>query len=402
MIEFKIKASDTNGRILERKLFAQDKLELLSQLKNQNLTAISIEMSESEKKTSRKDTARKLKRAQVLRFTKQLRTLLKAGIPMVQGLSILGKQTEEPALAGVIDRLVNIINQGKTLSAALTEFPESFPNFYINSVKVGEKSGNLDEALLYIHQYLVEESELKKKLTTAVRYPTIVFLAIIGAFIVFTTLVIPNFIPIFEMSGTELPMPTKFLIGLNHFITNYWLVFLIGIATIVFSVIALKRHPQGRYWWDLFWLKFPLIGQLIEKINVAKFAKIYYTLNRSGIPAREAFEILQDTMENSVIHKELSVVGRSIRQGNGVAKSLSESIYFSGFIVEMITIGENSGALDEMLETINEQYDNEVADSLDKLIASIEPMTTIVIGAMVVFLAMAMFLPLWDTINLAG
>ncbi len=402
MLEFNVKASDINGRVRQKKFVALNRLELLRQLSSQNLTAISIEVLSKKNKVSKKTPAVKLTLLQVLRFTKQLRTLLKAGIPVVQGLTILSKQSEEPGYSSLIESLIITINDGKPLSIALSDYPKLFPSFYINCVRVGEKSGKLEDALQYVHDYMSEEAGLKKKVRKAIRYPLIVMVAILGAFIVFTTLVIPNFIPIFEMSGSELPMPTVVLIALSDLVLNYGVWILCAVIALVAGIIIMKRYPSGQYWWDSFWIKFPVIGKLIQKINVSKFTKIYLTLNKSGIAAKEAFDILQSTIENRVIQSELKHVIASIRQGNGVAKSLAQSDYFSGFVIEMLTIGEQSGSLDDMLESINEQYDNDIEDSLEKLIGSIEPVTTVIIGLMVAFLALAMFLPLWDTMNLVG
>lgn len=398
MPNFQYKAVNPEGQTIESVLMAPDMADVKRQLRDMHMVVISVKEVKSAKKSNQFQLS--VKDSLVLHFTKQLYTLLKAGVPIVSSLKALKEQSPDEGFKQVIETIHQDIEGGSKFSDALSQFPKIFPNIYINSIKIGEISGTLEETLMYIHDFLESDSKMKKDVKKAFRYPTFVFIGIIGAFIVFTTTVIPNFIPMFEASGAELPLPTRILIGAHDLIANYGLLLLVGLIAAVVGIVMAIRTPKGRFKFDELLLKIPIVGGFIMKVNVSRFAKLFYTMNKTGISITKAFEIMMQTMENKVYNKELGVIADKISKGEKIADSIAHSPYFTSLLVEMISIGEKSGSLDDMLKSVSDYYNREVSDTVANMTSLIEPIVTVVMGGMILLLALAMFMPMWDMLNL--
>ncbi len=398
MPNFKYKAINQEGKTVESVILAANQKVVVQQLQNLNMTPVSIVL-EKEKKVTKSSKTVKVGIKAILLFTKQLQTLLKAGIPIVTCLGIVKEQAETEDFEKLIAAISQDIEAGSKLSDSLAQFPRTFPSIYINSIRVGEISGTLEDTLTQLSKFMEEDENIKKEVKKALRYPTMVVIALISAFIVFTTFVIPNFIPIFEMSGTELPLPTKVLLGLYYLITDYGLFLLLGIGTLIAGFITWAKTPEGMYKVDLMRLKLPVFGELNKKLNISRFAKLFHTMNKTGIPITQTFEIICETLDNIVYQNEVVKVKEKIIKGADIATSLKQSPYFSKLLIIMISIGEKSGSLDEMLGNVSDYYYQEVAETVDNLTSMIEPIVTLVLGAMMLFLALAIFLPMWDMIK---
>ncbi len=398
MPNYKYKAVNPEGQTVESVLMAPNEADVKRQLNKLKMIVISVSEVKSQKTTNQFKLV--VKESVVLHFTKQLYTLLKAGVPIIASLRALREQSPEEGFKSVIENIIQDVEGGSTLSDAFSQFPKIFPPIYINSLKIGEISGTLEDTLMYIHDFLSEDSHMKKEVKKAFRYPVMVFMGIIGAFIVFTTSVIPNFIPMFEAAHAELPLPTRILIAANDLIANYGLIILLLVIALVVAIIFYTRTPKGGYNFDLFLLKLPIIGDFIRKVNVSRFSKLFYTMNKTGINITRAFEIMQETMENKVYHKEIGIVADKISKGEEIAVSLEQSPYFTSLLVEMVSIGEKSGSLDEMLLSVSEYYKREVSETVANMTSLIEPIVTVLMGGMILILALAMFLPMWDMMKL--
>jgi type II secretory pathway component PulF len=398
MPNFQYKAVNQEGKTVESVILAANQRVVVQQLQKLNMTPVSI-VIEKDKKTTLTSKSVKVSIKSILLFTKQLQTLLKAGIPIVTCLGVVKEQSESEDFEKMIGAIAQDIEAGSKLSDALAQFPKAFPPIYINSIKVGEISGTLEDTLLQLASFMEEDEKIKREVKKALRYPIIVVLALIAAFVVFTTFVIPNFIPIFEMSGAELPLPTKLLLGLYYLIINYGLFLLVGIIAAVAGFLTWSKTPKGRYKVDLIRLKVPVFGELNQKLNISRFAKLFHTMNKTGIPITRTFEIIRETLDNMVYQNEVEKIQDKIVMGSDIASSLKQSPYFSKLLVIMISIGEKSGSLDEMLGNVSEYYYQEVTETVENLTSMIEPIVTLVLGAMVLFLALAIFLPMWDMIG---
>jgi len=398
MPNFRYKAMNEEGQAIESVMMAPSQQDLKRQLRKMKMVLISVKEEKSGKKTDQFKLS--VKENTVLHFTKQLYTMLKAGVPIIASLRALKEQTVDEGFKKVIETISIDVEGGSKLSDAFAQFPKIFPSIYINSVKIGEISGTLEDTLLYLHDYLVEDSRMRKEVKKAFRYPIMVFIGIIGAFIVFTTSVIPNFIPMFEASHHELPLPTRILIGAHDLIANYGLVLLVVIILIIVAIVMYIRTPKGRFNFDSLLIKTPMVGEFIKKVNVARFAKLFFTMNRTGINITQAFDIMQKTMENMVFNKEIGKVADKISKGEEIAVSIEQSPVFTSLLVEMVSIGEKSGSLDEMLRSVSEYYNKEVTDIVANMTSLIEPIITVLLGGMILILALAMFLPMWDMMNI--
>ncbi len=398
MPNFKYKAINQEGKTIESVILATDEQDVMRQLRELEMIPVYVKKQDSKKNTGKLNF--RIKDNVLIIFTKQLYTMLKAGVPIVSCLNTIREQAHDENFKAALELISSDIEQGSKLSDALGQYPKIFPPIYLNSIKVGEVSGNLEESLMYLHKFLDDDARMRAEVKKALRYPMFVFIGIIGAFIVFTTTVIPNFIPMFEKQQADLPLPTKILVEIHYLLSNYGLFVMLGTVLLIVAAVLYFRTPQGRFNLDLFSLKIPVIGSFLEKVSISRFAKLFYTMNRTGINITKTFEIIQETLENKVYNREVRLAGERIINGQGIARSLKQSPYFSTLLVEMIAIGEKSGSLDEMLANVSEFYDNEVSETVSNMTSLIEPVVTIVLGGMILLLALAMFMPMWEMLNI--
>ena len=398
MPNYLYKAISNDGRTIKNEIVAPNEDEVIIQL--QKLQLVPVEIKRQTAKAVTKKSSKKVKVKEVVLFTKQLFTLLKSGVPILVSLNAIKEQNNDPSFKALVEHIAEEVEQGNSFSEALAQFPKVFPPIYVNSVKVGEMSGTLEETLLYMYKYLEEENEIRQNVKKALRYPILVIFGLIFAFIVFTTFVIPKFIPIFVSSGIELPLPTRLLIGIYHIISEYGIFILFGFVGLVVASVFYTRTENGLYMFHSLLLKLPIFGSLLTKVNISRFAKVFHTMNRTGIPVIKAFETLCETMDNAVYRRELEGILERIKEGSSIANSLRQSPYFSAFVAEMIAIGEKSGALDDMLESVSNYYDLEVSETVKNMTSLIEPIVTVALGGMVLILALAIFLPMWDMMSL--
>ena len=308
-------------------------------------------------------------------------------------------QAQSPAFENIVASIAKDIEEGSKLSAALMKFPKVFPSIYINSIKVGEVSGTLEDALEQLAKFMEEDDRIKKQVKKALRYPVIVVGALVVAFIIFTTFVIPNFIPIFEMGGGELPLPTRLMMFVYYLITDYGIYTLFAVMAIIAGLIVWARTEKGRYKVDALKLKIPIMGSLVQKSNIARFSRLFYTMNRTGITIIKSFEIMSETLDNLIYKDEVKRIKNDIIKGGDIASSIKQSPHFTKLLATMISIGEKSGSLDEMLGNVSDYYYEEVSDTVDNMTSLIEPVVTVVLGTALLFLALALFLPMWDMMN---
>jgi len=337
----------------------------------------------------------------IIDFTRQLVTLIKAGVPILTSLETLASQSSNPVFAETLIAVASDIASGSDFSAALMKHPKIFSELYCNAVRAGEVGGVLDEVLTRLTAVMQRDWEIRKSVKSALRYPIIVVIGMIIAFLILTTFVVPKFAKIFTQINMELPLPTKILIWLADTLKNYWWALIIAAGGIAASFIRYTKTEKGALWWDQTLLKLPIFGPLVLKTAMTRFTKMFETLSRSGLPILQIFEVVSRTIGNKVLGIALLKASESIEHGRGVAVSLSETGLFPPLVVRMIAVGEDSGAIDDMLANISEYYDSEVQSTVEGMTALIEPILTVGMGAMVVVLALAIFLPMWNMMELA-
>lgn len=332
-------------------------------------------------------------------FTRNLSTLYKAGIPILRALSIIKVGPPEGYFNRATIKIRDLIRSGKSLSEALGEFPDIFPGIYRSAISAGELSGKLDNILDSLSFMLEKDMDLNRQIKSAVRYPVMVLAAIIAAFVVLMTFVIPRFVGFYSKMGTMLPAPTRALIWLNDFVSNYWILILAGIVILIFILGKIYSTASGRLYFDTKFLTIPIFGDLIIKGNIARFAHMLRILIASGIPLVKALETLSGVIKNSKLAAEIKTLSESFREGREIENLASELHYFPDMALQMIKIGTESGALESMLSEVANHYTREVEYKSRQLTALLEPILTVVLGIFVLIVALAIFLPMWNLIT---
>ena len=335
-------------------------------------------------------------------FTRQFATMISAGLPLVQCLDILARQATKPAFGQVITDITRDVEAGSTLSDALGKHRRVFDDLFRNMVAAGEAGGVLDEILMRLATYIEKADALKRKIQSAMVYPAVVLTVALGATAFMLIFIIPTFAKMFMDFGGELPLPTKIVLTASNILTSWWWAF---VLTIVGSVIAFKRYhstEQGQFAVDQVMLKTPIIGDVLLKGGVARFTRTLGTLIASGVPILSGLEITARTAGNKVIAGAIMTARASIREGETVAAPLKASGVFPPMVVQMISVGEQTGALDEMLTKIAVFYEAEVDTAVDTMTSVIEPIMIVVMGGIVGGMVVAMYLPMFKLISVVA
>ena len=328
-------------------------------------------------------------------FTRQFATMVNAGLPLVQCLDVLARQLNKPYFKQVVQQVMLDVEGGSTLADGLKRHPRAFSDLFTNMVAAGEAGGILDVILQRLAVYLEKADALRRKVKGAMMYPTIVLVVALSACIFMLVAIIPVFAKMFADFGGELPTPTRVVMGASDFLRAYWWAVLAGLGCIVGSIKAYRKTTSGRLKIDKLLLRIPVLGDVLRKASVSRFTRTLGTLIGSGVPILQGLEITARTAGNMVIQGAIEKTSVSISQGDTIAEPLRSSNVFPPMVVQMISIGEQTGALDEMLSKIADFYDDEVDAAVEALTAAIEPIMIVVMGAMVGGMLVAMYLPIF-------
>jgi type II secretory pathway component PulF len=337
-----------------------------------------------------------VKAPELILFTKQFKTMINAGVSMMNMLAILEEQTENPKMRNILGGMHQEIKEGASLYEAFSNHPSVFSPLYCSMIRAGEASGALPDVMDRLIYIIEHEHKVKSDIKSALMYPIIVVVFLFLAFIILLTGVIPRFVTIFKNAGLTLPLPTQICLLLYHFLSNYWYLILGGVVVAgIFIYYYLKTEP-GKYIRDSVLMRLPLVGPLFKKSAVSRFASIFSILQSSGVDVLDSMDILSGTIGNAAIGRELHSIRDRLAEGRGIAGPLSQAKYFTPMLINMVAIGEESGRLENMLRDVAEHYDTEVEYSMKKLSEAIGPLLTVGLAAVVGFFALAIFLPMWD------
>jgi type II secretory pathway component PulF len=342
----------------------------------------------------------KVKLDELIVFSQQLSTLYKAGLPLLSGLEDITQQVKNKKFKMTLEEVRKQVEGGSTLHGAMSKYPEVFSTIYVNMVRAGEASGMLGEALDRFITLSDREIRTQQRVKEATRYPKIVILSLTVAFAVLLTFVIPRFAQIFAQFKTPLPLPTRIMIGINTVFQNYWYLVLIVVFGIPILLRRYLRTESGRYFWDRLKLRIPVFGPIFLKIALSRFSYTFAMLNRSGIPILQTLEITSTTINNINLSQSIEEISSNVREGRSLADAMRETKKFTPLIIQMVSVGESSGTLESMLMRITEYYDIEVDNLIKKMSTYIEPFLTLFLGVVVLFLALAVFLPWWNMAKL--
>lgn len=398
MNRFKYKAVRMDGKILEDIIVADSEQEALASIKAAHLFPLELLPDAATHRSRKAIDEKKIKLSPPARiqFTKSLFTLIKAGVPILGALKVILEQEENESLKLLVSTFIQDISAGKSFSESLSRFPSVFSKIYIQTIRVGEYSGTFEEALKYLAELEEKDYRLKKEVKKSLRYPAFTLIAIIAAFFIFTLFVFPNFMPLFQATNITLPLPTRILMGLSTFILNHWWLLLLLVGAIITAVIQYVKSESGRLQLERYLFKFPLAGKLIRFTLLARFIRMLFTLFKAGVPIVQALEIVEKGVESKVLQKETRDLIQSLSAGNSFTEQLLSSQLFDPFAVQMLKIGEESGALEPMLQYVSNYYEKEVNEMVENMNTLIEPALTVILGVLVVFLALSLFLPMWN------
>ena len=401
MTVFVYKATDQNGKFVEGDLEAADYHVAVKQIQRLNYFPIKVAEGKSGKRLAlgkqftRTDFFSRISQKEILTMTQQLATLVGAGITLDSSLSSLVKLSEKEQLKATLADIQKKVHGGSSFAEALSEHPKTFSKLYVNMIRAGEEGGALTESLDRLAKFMEKSEDLKNNIRSALVYPAILALVGGSAVVVLITVVIPRFSVLFEDMGTALPLPTKIMLGLSAVVSNYWWLLLILFILMVAGFITYIKTEQGKYRWDSLMLKLPLFGTLVQKIEVSRFSLTLSTLLKSGVPVLHALGIVKSIVSNSVIVSAMQPLQTGLKSGKGLSGPLQQSGIFPAMAVHMITVGESSGTLDDMLAKVSKTYDKEVELSIKQIISLIEPMMillmALIIGFIVISMLMAIF-----------
>ncbi|MDD5746424.1 MAG: type II secretion system F family protein [Candidatus Omnitrophica bacterium] len=398
---YKYVAKDEEGNAVTDFIEAKDENVALDMLRVKNLIIITIS-EEKKAKAAVKSKNSKIKAEELVIFSRQLATMVNAGIPLVQSLDILSEQMESPVFRQVVGTVRGDVEAGSSLSAALEKHPRIFSLLYTNMVKAGETSGMLDEILERLSGYLEKNDQLTRKVKSAMVYPTVVMLMAMSITLVLLLKVIPTFKEIFSTLGGTLPMPTQILIGISDTLRKYFVVAVGVIGLIGFVLAKVVQTPQGKMKFDELKLSLPVFGILMRKVAVARFSRTLSTLIRSGVPILGALEIVGKTAGNVIIEGAVDKARAGIREGESISSPLAKSKVFPPMVTRMISVGEESGELEKMLSKIADFYEDQVDAAVSGLTSLIEPLIIAFLGIVVGSIVIAMFLPIFKITELVG
>jgi MSHA biogenesis protein MshG len=400
---FAYKGRNARGELMQGVLEAADSGAVADQLFNTGVTPIEINVTKKAASAAdkgevwwRKLLEKKVSPMDVQLFSRQLYTLLKAGVPIMRGLAGLQESSISPAFAKVIKDLRESLDSGRELSAAMRRHTEVFSPFYLSMVRVGEMTGRLEEVFLRLFDHMEFDRDMRERVKTATRYPSFVVVAMIAAMVIVNIFVIPAFAKVFDSFHSELPLMTRILIATSNFMVRYWPVMLAAVAGGVWGCRAWIATAKGRYEWDRLKLRIPVAGKIVLKGTMARFARSFALSARSGVPIVQALTVVSQTVDNAYLQARVEQMRDGVERGDSILRTASAAAVFTPVVLQMIAVGEESGSLDDLMDEIAQMYEREVDYELKTLSAQIEPIMITFLGIMVLVLALGIFLPIWD------
>ncbi|MBX3650449.1 MAG: type II secretion system F family protein [Burkholderiales bacterium] len=338
----------------------------------------------------------KVTHTEVLLFSRQMYTLLKAGVPIMGALKGLEESTANPTFAAVVRDLRESLDTGRELSVSLARHPEVFGQFYTAMVSVGEQTGRLEDVFLRLFNHLEFEKFMREQVKSAIRYPTFVVATMAIAIVIINIFVIPAFAKVYAGFKAELPLMTKILIGFSNFMVEYWPYLLVALVGAFFGARAWINTPAGRMAWDRLKLRIPVAGTIIQKATLARFARSFSLAFSSGVPVTSGLGMVANTVDNVYISERIVRMREGVERGESVLRTARDAGVFTPVVLQMIAVGEESGALDDLTGEIADMYQREVEYELKHLSSQIEPILIVMLGILVLILALGVFLPIWD------
>ena len=329
-------------------------------------------------------------------FSRQMYTLMRAGVPINQAMDGLARSTRNQILVDALRDIQTDLESGRDFSTALSRHPRIFPSLFVNTIRIGENTGRLDEALIRLADYLELERDTRARIKSALRYPAFVIIAMVIAMFVVNIWVIPQFAKVFDRAGVELPPMTQILIGTSNFFVAYWVALIVGLVVAIVAVRTYVRTERGRYQWDRYKIRIPIIGSILYRATLGRFARSFSMSLSAGVPLLQALNVVSRAIDNEFIGRRVRDMRTSVERGDSLTRSAAQTEMFSPLVIQMLSVGEETGSIDDLLAEVAGFYEREVDYDIKNLAQTIEPVLIIVLAAMVLVLALGVFLPMWD------
>lgn len=400
MPHFKCKARNAEGKLVLSIIEAETQFKAAQILNSRGLTPINISVNSSSndllEKFNKWQALNSLELTDLMLFSRQMYSLTKAGVPIVRSIRSLVESTRNIALVDALKDIAKRLESGSALSPALLYHQNIFSNLFISIINVGENSGGLETAFLQISKYLEQEKDTQSRIKSALRYPTMVLIAISIAIIVINIYVIPAFRHVFDSMHAELPWQTTLLINISDFTVNYWY-YLLAIIIAIFAIFKKAiATPEGRIVWDKFLLRMPAIGSIVERATMERFCRSFAMTLSAGVPLIQGLNLVIDAIDNRYVSSKLEQMRLGIEKGDTISRMARNTQLFPTLVIQMIMVGEETGNISEMLLEVADFYKTEVDTDLKNIASAIEPILICIIGGMVLILALGIFLPMWN------
>jgi len=401
---FGYKGRNGRGDLVEGTLEGDDTSVIADQLMNTGITPLEIKpfRGVTGGTTGKTDwfkrffTEKPVTSMDVQLFSRQMYTLLKAGVPIMRALAGLQESTQNPTFSTLLQDLRESLDSGRELSAALRRHPKVFSPFYVSMVQVGEMTGMLDETFIRLYDYLEFERDMRERIKTAMRYPSFVVLAMGIAIVIINLFVIPAFAKVYAGFNAELPTITKLLLGFSAFMVNYWLLMVAIVIGVVLGFRFYTNTVNGRYKWDKYKFKLPIVGSIIFKATLSRFARSMALSFKSGMPIMQGMNVVGMVVDNEFMRSRIEQMRDGIERGESILRTAVTAGVFNPVVLQMIAVGEETGDMDGLMQEVAEMYEREVKYEVATLSSKIEPILIVSLGILVLILALGVFLPMWD------
>jgi len=334
--------------------------------------------------------------ADLMLLSRQMHTLLKSGVPIIRALSGLEQSAANPTLRSTVAEVREGLESGRELSQALRQHPKVFPAYMVSLVRVGEVTGRLDEVFMRLYEFFAFEKKMREDIRAALRYPTMVIIAVAVAMFIVNIFVIPAFGKMFSSFHAQLPLMTRILIGTSDLFVGYWPVMIVGAVALVVGARFYLRGKERRYRWDELKLRLPVIGSLVHKATLARFSRSFALSAKSGVPIVQVLSIVSEVVDNAYLEARIVQMREAIERGESILRAAVATGVFSPVVLQMVAVGEETGEIDELMSEIADMYEREVTIEVQGLTAKIEPILLVCMGVLVLILALGVFMPMWD------
>ncbi|KUK47130.1 MAG: Type II secretion system F domain protein [Actinobacteria bacterium 66_15] len=399
---FKYNVRDKTGRVVSGKLEGESREAVATKLRQMGYIILDLD-EDRLAQLNKIQFGTSVKTKDVTIFARQFATMINAGLSLTKCLSILADQAENKEMRDIIAQLNRDVEAGQSLSEAMMKHPKIFPPLFYNMVKAGETGGVLDEVLLRVADLFEQDAHLRGRVKSAMMYPMVISILVVVVVIAMMVFVVPTFIEMFSGAGQELPLPTQVLVAMSDYVASIKGVITAIVLVILFFVFKQwTKTDSGKFIWDGIKLRMPVAGNIIRKTSVARFTRTFGTLVAAGVPILSAMDIVADTAGNEVVTRALKSARGAIKEGETIAKPLGESPVFPGMVVQMVAVGEETGALDQMLIKIADFYDEEVGTAIDGLASAMEPIIMVVLAVVVGGIVIALYMPMFQAVTMVA